>query len=135
MVTETDRVLGLLEEGVESAIASLAVNITAELAEETPVDTGWARANWVPNIGSPFTGNSENLSDEARRAGVGAQAAAQSAAQAQLISYKLGQGSVFITNNVPYIVPLNEGSSQRAPAGFVQIAIESGIRSLRGLGS
>lgn len=130
MTSETRRVLGLLEEAVESAVTSLGVNITAELIERTPVDTGWARANWVPSIGTPFTGNDEALNDAAREAAVPAQGARQETATASLLAYQIGRGSVFISNNVPYILALNEGSSDQAPAGFIQDAIQAGIRSL-----
>ena len=32
---------------------------------------------------------------------------------------------IYITNNVPYIVALNNGHSQQSPTGFVEAAVES----------
>lgn len=130
MTTETRRVLSLLEQGIESAIASLGVNITAELIERTPVDLGWARANWVPSVGQPFLGNADDIDEAARRAAVPAQSARQQTATAALFAYQVERGPLFISNNVPYIVALNEGSSDQAPSGFVQESILAGIRSL-----
>jgi hypothetical protein len=56
---------------------------------------------------------------------------ASAAGEVQLRSYKLDQGSLFVTNNVPYIVPLNNGSSKQAGAGFVERGIERAIREGR----
>lgn len=132
MVTETRRVLGVFERAVEQTIARLSVNISAELIERTPVDTGWARANWVPSIGTPFEGNADELDEVARRAAAPAQGARQQTSTAALLTYQIERGPVFISNNVPYIVFLNEGTSDQAPAGFVQAAIQQGIMSLNG---
>ena len=41
--------------------------------------------------------------------------------------YTLDQGSVFVSNNVPYILKLNDGHSQQAPAGFIQTAIHKAV--------
>lgn len=130
MVDQVDQVLDALQRGVESTISALSTNITAELIERTPVDTGWARANWVPGIGAPFTGNTENLTPEERQRMVPAQGGSQQTATAALLSYQIERGNVFISNNVPYIVALSEGSSTQAPSGFVQDGILAGIRSL-----
>jgi len=99
----------------------------------TPVDTGWARTNWVPGIGTPPTGTAG--SREAAEAGILDTSMQQRGLAEVAAAYKLNQGSIFISNNVPYIVLLNEGSSAQAPAGFVQNAIMKAIEidSRRGL--
>ncbi len=130
MVSETERVLNVFERAVEQTIARLSVNITAELIETTPVDTGWARANWVPSIGTAFEGNTGELNEEQRRASVGGQTGSQQTATAALLAYQVERGQVFISNNVPYILALNDGSSAQAPSGFVQASIQRGIASL-----
>lgn len=35
--------------------------------------------------------------------------------------------SIWLTNNLPYITPLNEGHSHQAPAGFVEKAVLAGL--------
>lgn len=118
--TKVSIVIEDLNAFVQKTMAALALQILANLVAApsrggTPVDTGWARANWVPNIGSPLQGV------------VGAPGkpnnAAQTSAQASLIRYSLGQGPIYITNNVPYIGRLNAGSSKQAAAGFIQSAV------------
>lgn len=42
-------------------------------------------------------------------------------------AYKLSD-TIYISNNLPYIRPLNDGHSTQAPAGFVDAAIQRGVR-------
>lgn len=116
-----------LMEVTEKVIVKVTLDITANLIATTPVDVGWARANWVPAIGAPVS--APVATPETVNAG------AQQSGMAQVAgSYKLAKGTVFISNNVPYIMRLNEGWSKQAPAGFVQNAIDKAIRQdLQGL--
>jgi hypothetical protein len=112
-----------LEQFIERIIIKLTLDIVANLKRApseggTPVDTGWARANWVPPIGVPFDGLA------GRRDNV--TGAVQGGAEASIPTYRLGR-RVWISNNVPYIERLNAGSSKQAPAGFVQAAIQKAI--------
>ncbi len=129
MARETIRVIAALDEVTERLMTFLSVEITANLINDTPVDTGWARANWVPSIGSR---NNTPASAEARVENVPAQRATQQSSIAGLTNYRIESGSVFISNNVPYIVRLNEGSSTQAPQGFVQGGIQRGIIAAQG---
>lgn len=110
----------------EMLVKRLALNVNAELIRVTPVDTGWARANWVPNIGAPFEGTAGTR--EEAEAGLLNTAAQQSGLASVATTYKLPL-EIHQTNNVPYIELLNEGSSSQAPAMFVQAAI---LRAVRG---
>lgn len=94
---------------------------------DTPLDIGWARANWVPSIGLAFTEDLTNADPEAELSSARAK---QQSGQAEIFSFSLGQGSTYITNNVPYVTRLNEGSSKQAPAGFVQQAIVKAARTI-----
>lgn len=110
-----------LEGYTEKVVTGVALEIHAVLTEDTPLDTGWARANWVPAVGAPGDSSSEPKGNEA---------AAKAKATAGLVAvagYKLRKGVVHVTNNVPYIEVLNSGSSAQAPADFVPRAIEKGI--------
>ncbi len=133
MADSVAEVMAEIERGVSRAIGALATNIQAELIERTPVDTGWARANWVPGIGRSPSFPSDPGSEEGRRAATPSAASRQETATAALLVYRMQRGAVFIASGVPYMIYLNEGSSDQAPSGFVQDAIEAGIRSLNGL--
>lgn len=123
MAGEARRVSRELRQFVARAVARVATNVTARLIKETPVDTGWARANWIPAVGAPVDAPAGTPGDASSAQG------AQQAGLNALAGYTdLSQGQITISNNVPYIQRLNDGSSQQAPAGFVEQAIEDGIR-------
>ncbi len=86
----------------------------------TPVDTGHARANWVPSVGAPFAVEVPGISSTEHDAGVAA-----------VLGYKLGDGPTWITNNVPYILALNDGWSSQQPAGFIERAIDETLAEAR----
>ena len=113
-----------LEDLTERTIIKLTLDIIANLVDVNPVDTGWSRANWVPSIGSP----TDDPVGMRGAAGVAEAASAQAAGRAAVLGYKLPRGRVFISNHVPYIQDLNDGSSQQAPAGFVQAAVRRAVR-------
>ena len=114
----------------EKTLRALTAELTAQLIERTPVDTGWARANWVPNIGSPFEANLEGVSATRERASQAQVRQGERTAQV-VTTYQPQQGSIFVSNNVPYIQELNDGSSTQAPAGFVQQAIAASVRKFQ----
>lgn len=113
-----------VERSAELIIKKITLDIHANLVRApgeggTPVDTGWARANWVPAIGTRFEGTAGSrsaVSEGDAQAGI-----------ASVLAYKLAQGRVIISNNVPYIGGLNEGTSRQAPAAFVQAAIVKAV--------
>jgi hypothetical protein len=95
---------------IARAGTALTLEITANLIEATPVDTGHARANWVPSIGAPHLGEDSG--------------AAQVAGQTAVFSYRLGDGPLCIANNASYIERLIGGSSSQAPSGWDLEAID-----------
>lgn len=124
-------IVGELEGVTSRVIKKLTLDATANLIEDTPVDTGWARANWVPSIGLPIVEGADASTREERQGGVSSRRAQQQTKVAEVATgYTLDRGSVFISNGVPYLVQLNEGTSKQAPAAFVQAAIARAVRSL-----
>jgi len=115
-----------LEKLTERVVSKITLDITANLIETTPIDTGWARANWVPAIGTPYLADLGGPKPSS--AGISSQATEQAAATAKVATgYKLSMGKVFVSNNVPYILKLNQGWSSQAPAAFVQRAIHKAV--------
>ena len=108
-------------------VTRITLDINADLIMHTPVDTGWARANWVPRIGQPFEGTSGTRPAAGSTFSGGAE---QAAGQAAVLGYKLSKGLVHVTNNVPYIEALNDGHSPQEPAGFVQRAIARALQDV-----
>ena len=101
-------------------VTALTVNQTVILA--TPVDTGHARANWQIGIDAPIT---EEI-DEDDEGGL-----TTVARNASIIRSATPRKAIVLSNNVPYINLLNEGSSSQAPAQFVQLAILDAINAVK----
>ncbi len=95
----------------------LAFQILEGIVNMTPVDTGRARGNWQVTIGAPSAAVDENRFDKAGGGTISAGAA--------VISSLTDLGAIYITNNLPYILPLERGHSQRqAPSGMVQVTLD-----------
>lgn len=94
----------------------IALELDQRVVLGTPVDTGRARGNWFPSINVPATGTTTDTDPS------GAKALA--AINAVVGSAELGD-TVWLTNNLPYILPLENGHSQQAPQGMVDINLEA----------
>lgn len=119
MPDQVQQIISELERLAERTIQAITLDLTSNLIETTPVDTGWARANWIPSVTAPVQdtdGSPGNVQTGQQRAG-----------QAQVLGYRLANGRTFVTNNVPYILRLNDGSSTQAPRGFVEAAIRKAL--------
>jgi len=96
----------------DTAARKIAFDIHTKLTETTPVDTGRAKGNWFPSVGTP----SEEVTD-----GVVPQTFNISPAPLE---------KIWLTNNLPYIQELNDGHSDQAPINFVDIAVFEVVESL-----
>ena len=92
----------------------LALEALSRVVKRTPVDTGRARGNWQASIESEV--DAEIPAAVAEKRGAGAITAEALTVTKALQPY----GVVFIQNNVPYILPLEDGHSAQARAGMVR---------------
>lgn len=109
--------------GVTRLAQNVAKGIGVTVTDTTRVDTGLARSNWRATIDAPAAGvippyspgNHLGISETAN-------ANAAKAQQKSVIErYDASKRpSIFITNNVPYIGHLNNGTTRRAPDLMVQ---------------
>ncbi len=100
----------------------------------TPVDTGRARSNWIVELNGA-AGEDDIIgpyvAGEGGSTGDSNVAAALAQGEAVISRYVSGQDqSIHITNNLPYIGALNDGSSAQAPANFVQEAIMEAVQAV-----
>lgn len=117
---------GFTETLIKKLVLDIVANFQAAPGDDgTPIKSGWARSNWIPQIGSP------------REAVAGTKAQAESdqlptesaaGVAAVATGYTLPRGAVYITNNVPYILALDQGSSTQTPKGFVRRGIVKAIK-------
>lgn len=138
MSEQVDFVIADLDRFTQREIISLALNIDANLRESppvgTPIDTGWARANWVPSVGDPAILPASNNDPDA--AAIAARQQAAENGLNRVLQWSKDDGPIYITNNVPYIGALNNGHSpQQAQPGFVQRAIEKAVKETYSAGA
>lgn len=109
-----DRLLREQRERALKLVQGLVLETHRRLALRTPVDTGRARNNWNASTGQPDESNipegeyphSGDLSIQR--------------AVALLPRIQLGD-TIFMTNALPYIGPLERGHSSQAPAGMIAV--------------
>ncbi len=105
----------LLNEQLPAFTQKLAFDILAGVVEETPVLTGRARGNWQVSLGSPIESALEIMDQNGEI----------TKAKGNAIIEKMKPfGVVYITNNLPYIEFLEEGTSDKAPDGMVAITLD-----------
>lgn len=113
-----------IRHNARETLKATAFAIDQALVTSTPVDTGRARSNWIVSLGSPT-----NEVVETYGPGGASTQGALGQARDTLAGYT--DGSVYISNNVDYIGALNDGSSAQAPAGFIELAIETGVATVK----
>lgn len=97
-----------------------ALQLFGAIVTRTPVDTGRARGNWNAKIGGI-----NNSTDESRR-----EQDAMSQGRSVIGKFKGGE-ILYLTNGLPYIVPLEYGNSTQAPQGMVRITAEEFRQAVR----
>lgn len=108
-----------------AVIRRVAYDLFRRVIQKTPVDTGRARANWLPAVGEIPTGTT----DETDKSG----AMAKGAARASVQNFEAG-GVIYLANNLPYIGALENGHSERqAPAGMVGLSLIEVQANLAGI--
>lgn len=129
---QVDIIVAELADYTRGEVVALALNMNANLRSSpplgTPIDTGWASANWVPSVGQPKILNGETAGDKPTPGEVSARAQLAAEGENEVLSWRLEDGPIFSTNSVPYIGPLNAGHSTQSPRGFVQEALEKAVR-------
>ena len=107
--------MGQIADRVEFQTARLARGVIFEIGDKlitrTPVDTGFARAGWIPSLGAPALVGQSGLDPTGQR----------TIARVKNIGVLYQSGNVFfLVNRVPYLPSLNAGSSPQASPRFVQ---------------
>jgi hypothetical protein len=117
----------LIVKNVDVGFKATAIAVDQTVVIATPVDTGRARSNWRVQSGEPNTavrpafvaGKDGSTLGENTNAAI---------SEGKAIIAADRTGTIYISNNLPYIGPLNDGSSAQAPAGFVERAVQSGLQ-------
>ena len=98
---------------------SLFFELSKEIMERTPVDTGRARANWIPSTGKPSSMTVRSNNDYVM-------------ARVQNVLKKTRlDDTLYLVNNLPYINKLEYGYSNKAPKGMVRVTVAGAMVSLK----
>lgn len=100
----------------------VALDLFTQIIQRTPVDTGRARSNWQTTINTPASGN---LSSFDRNGSNALSQAARIAATAD------GDDTIWLVNNLPYIIRLEYGYSDQAPQGMLRLSVQQFRAALR----
>ena len=123
-----------LDKAMNGAISKLCIilseEVTHNLIDATPVDTGFAETNWIPSIAVPYKGTASTY-EKALNGSTDNGPQRRGLFQLRL-GYNVTKGPIYIVNNVDYISLLNMGYSAQAPSGYVQTAIVQSIVGLNG---
>lgn len=103
------------EENLRQFVVKIGFEALKRVVQKTPVDTGRARGNWQVSVGQPI----ETVRDERDKRGGRTISEGFDVMDAQAQPY----GVVYISNNVDYIGPLEDGSSKQAPEGMVAVTV------------
>ena len=104
----------LIGKAVHSAVTTAMYN---GIVTKTPVLTGRARHNWFPTMGTPSPEATEETAGVSvtREPMTSEERARINSVTRKLKALPLGESTVFITNNQPYIQGLEDGRSPKAP--------------------
>ena len=91
-----------------------AVILTNQLSGLTPVDTGAARNNWYVSKDGPGMEFDPSKTSQGRETFT-------------RVRTLRPFNTLYVNNNAPYIVRLNEGHSVQAPAGFIEKAVVESV--------
>lgn len=111
-----------LEGAVESKMKRAMLASWGQLIQGTPVDTGRARASWRMTFGEIDPSAHPPVDKTVYGKGK------KQIPVPKTPDISGGKGIGYISNNVPYINVLNDGSSEQAPRRFVQAAVARGIQ-------
>lgn len=108
----------------EEIVRKIAFDMHSRIVKRMPVDTGRARANTQISLHN-LPSNATLEIDKSGNATI-------ASGNRELSQFKLGD-TVFIYNNVEYILSLEFGSSKQAPAGMFRISFDEIVQHLGGV--
>lgn len=116
----------LIDADLSQVVRGSVLRLFAAIIKRSPVDTGTYRASH--QIANHEPGDKEGVTESALKPGsdkAAAKAWADSLAGTKKAawSWRPGDGSIWIFNNVPYAYRLEEGHSKQAAAGIYNMAL------------
>lgn len=92
-------------------VTEAAKRLGNELVEQTPRDTGLARSNWFITLDKPSSATTKTIGERVRGN----------------VKATNSKQTIWLSNNLSYILALDMGHSSQAPRGFSNRAIKNTI--------
>lgn len=108
----------------EKIIRKIGFDMHSRIVQRMPVDTGRAKANQQISFNSLPSGSVMDFDKKGN--------ATIRKGKATLAAFNLGD-TIFLYNNVEYIIPLEYGHSKQAPNGMFRISFEEMAQHLGGV--
>lgn len=97
---------------IEQALVKTGLQMHDDIVAMTPRDTGWAQASWRFTV--------DNIDPSVPPKGDYPPSAAKKGRMREAVKASMAS-TINISNNLPYILPLEHGHSQQAPNGMVSV--------------
>ncbi len=108
-------------------VQRVALRLVTELVQRTPIDTGYAKSNWLISTMGYVEGTRDAFAyGEKGSTRLQNERGAIADAEYKIRQFKIinGNESIFVSNNVDYIVDLEQGKSKaQAPYGFLDMSM------------
>jgi hypothetical protein len=101
-------------EAIDASLREIIIEVAGSLIRMSPVDSGRFRGNWQFSLATPDNSTSLNVDP------TGAETLGRIVAEAG--AFTAGQVA-YITNSLPYAIPLEYGHSTQAPGGMVRVTL------------
>ena len=123
-----------VEYRADALVKDVAKGILQAVVTDTPVDVGTAKSNWQVSLNSQASGSrTAYVPGKKGSTGLDNIIAAVSIGDDHIDQYN-GGNEIHITNNLPYITDLNNGTSKQAPPGYVQDAVLEAVGKIHAAG-
>jgi hypothetical protein len=109
-----------LEQWGEQVVRGTLLSLSSAIIKDTPVVSGRLRSNWMPSINAP----------KLTEAGITSEASKISEVSSTVASFKFGD-IFYLTNNLPYAVPIEFGHSKRFPEGMLRRNVAKYAQAIR----
>lgn len=97
-------------------VRKVAFDMGAQIVYKSPVKSGRFRGNWFMGVDVRPTVSTQDTDKDGSK----------TIARMQTLSPQIFAGAVvYVTNNLPYSLPLERGTSTQAPQGVVRVTVEN----------
>ena len=110
---DLSRIIKKTNGNIDLVVRKITADVFRSVILKTPVMTGRARGNWQASADAPKSGYSMGRKDKSGGKVI-----------AEAVQASKGAGGItYLVNNLPYIRPLEYGSSKQAPSGMVRLTV------------